>query len=304
MSRVAFALAVASALIHTASASTAQDARAPAFEVASVRLWAPGTPISQRITETRVDITNRPLRSVLLLAFGIREDRLFAPEWLESVRVNIQATVSEGATRQQVPDMLQRLLTERFGLVARREMRLLDAFELAVAPDGAKLREVEPLDEFDKYFPRHPGFTTAAAIQQADTVADTPNGPVRTVMGDMSRTSITARSMYTLKTNVERRTQTLEATRMTMAELAAVLANNLNQPVVDATALTGLYQFTLDLPLDATWIAVLRRNGSSLEPAAMTESESVRSLGLTLQKRRLPLEVVIVDRIERTPTPN
>jgi len=46
------------------------------------------------------------------------------------VRVDIQATMPTGATVAQVPEMLQRLLAERFGMVVHRETRQVDGYEL------------------------------------------------------------------------------------------------------------------------------------------------------------------------------
>jgi hypothetical protein len=51
------------------SNADAQGDPAPAFEVASVRLSAPGTVFSQRLTDTRLDLSKFPLRQVLWLAF-------------------------------------------------------------------------------------------------------------------------------------------------------------------------------------------------------------------------------------------
>ena len=49
---------------------------------------------------------------------------------MTDVRVDIQATMPPGATVAQVPEMLQRLLAERFGMVVHRETRQVDGYEL------------------------------------------------------------------------------------------------------------------------------------------------------------------------------
>ena len=94
-------------------------AQAPAFEVASVRLAPDPGATSQRMTDSRVDLTRISLRALLLLAFRAKAYELAGPDWLAQTRVSIQATLPAGATRQQIPEMLQRLLAERFGLVVR-----------------------------------------------------------------------------------------------------------------------------------------------------------------------------------------
>ena len=70
-------------------------------------------------------------------------------------------------------------------------------------------------------------------------------------------------------------------------------------PVVDATALTGLYDITLK------WEPDRRRSdaGDSMVGANM-DIALQEQLGLKLERRKVPIEVVVVDRIERTPTEN
>ena len=298
------AIIVTSGIIIAAAARP--QTQSAGFEVASVRLWTRDAPISQRITDGRLDFTNQTLRALLRFAFRVRDYEMFGPDWLSDVRVNIQATLPSGATRQQVPDMLQRVLIERFGIVARREVRTMEAYDLVVGKDGIRMREVEPVNDLDTFFPRDPGFTSPAAIALADTVADTPDGAVRTVMGNMGRTTVTARTRYTLRTNVERRTRTLEAKRMSMTELAAALADSMDKPVADKTGLSGLYEFKVDLPLDATTVAELFKFGLPLkgDPQGVSESRAAEALGLRLERSREPISVLVIDKINRAPTEN
>jgi uncharacterized protein (TIGR03435 family) len=301
-------------LALTAQAFAAQ---APAFEVASVRL-APGPGItSQRMTDSRVDLTLINLRALLLLAFRAKGYELVGPDWLAETRVSIQATLPAGATRRQVPEMLQRLLAERFHLVVHREPRPMEVYELVVGPGGHKMREVDPVDELDKTFSVSKAaeqfreqFGTAAAL---DSVQDTPDGPVRTVIGDdLGRTTLTSRTMYKLTLNMDRlgrRTQTLDATRITMTELAAVLMDVTGQPVLDKTGLRGMYQFGgVELPINAAVLKLAReaiaRAGGTFEAPYVSEAKAIEGLGLRLERRRSPIDVIVVDSIDRTPTAN
>ena len=136
--------------------SAAQSKPRLSFEVASVRVSSPDTGPRNlhRTTGTRVD---RITTLGALLREAFRQPSLYriaAPDWVDAVIVEIQATMPPGATIQQVPDMLQTLLEERFGLVSHREARPTDAYELVVAAGGMKMKEVEPLDELDKGSPR------------------------------------------------------------------------------------------------------------------------------------------------------
>jgi uncharacterized protein (TIGR03435 family) len=92
----------------------------------------------------------------------------------------------------------------------------------------------------------------------------------------------------------------LEATKITMGELAEILSRNLNMPVQDSTGLAGEFDLTLRWnPNDADVhdreeaMAILR-----LEMSAAI----VRQLGLTLKSRMLPVEFLVVDHAERPST--
>ena len=99
---------------------------------------------------------------------------------------------------------------------------------------------------------------------------------------------------------------------MAISELLPILWETVDAPVVDKTGLTGVYQFTLELPRSAMGERITResmqRQGSTPSVSAPTGGGSgikaLESLGLTLERRRVPLEVVVVDKISRTPTEN
>ena len=160
----AVVLSTAGFAICAAVAPFAQSQQAPVFEVASVRLIPDGAKsrLSRQLTDARVDITT-PLSWVLFTAFRAEyyEFQISAPGWLSDVWVDIHATMPAGATVAQAPEMLQRLLADRFGLVVHREVRQMDRYELLVGADGIKMREVEPADELQKEFP--PEFPREAA---------------------------------------------------------------------------------------------------------------------------------------------
>lgn len=293
-------------LVALLGALVAAQQSKPQFEVASVRLSsAPGSAGTQRITESRVDLQNISLKALVRMAFRVRDFELFAPDWLVEVRVNVQATLPAGSRRQQVPDMLQDLLANRFGLVARRETRSMQVHELVVGSGGSKMREVEPLNGLDKELQRDPRLTSASAVKLADTSIDTPDGQVRTVFGELGRTTATAATMYRLRLNVPQRTQTLDATRMTMAELAVVLTDSMGQPVIDKTGLVAGYQFTVELPVDARTVQTIRNQMPSFEYLpGVSESRAVEAIGLKLERRTAPIPVLVVDKVNRMPSEN
>ena len=292
--------------------SAAQSKPRLSFEVASVRVSSPDTGPRNlhRTTGTRVD---RITTLGALLREAFRQPsfyRIAAPDWVDAVIVEIQATMPPGATIQQVPDMLQTLLEERFGLVSHREARPTDAYELVIAAGGAKMKEVEPLDELDKEVHLDP----ISGLPQRQVYArDTPDGQVRVfqVPGGGS-TRMTSRTLYEQRT-IQNAGSILTATRMSMAELVSELETNVDKPIVDRTGLTGLYQFTLELPrgevvdrlLQTLRARVGRSTPGDAEPrSGISVFTSLESLGVRLERRRAPVDMIVVDAISRTPTAN
>jgi uncharacterized protein (TIGR03435 family) len=291
---------LASLLSVVCAAGLLAQSSAPGFEVASVRLAAiPG--LSQRVTDSRIDL-RMPLWSVLRMAFRAKEYQISGPPWLKEVRVDISATIPPNGTRSRVPEMLQQLLKERFDLATHTEVRSVEAYELRAAENQTKMRRVEAVNELDKVF--------LATPSPGDNVSDTPDGPQRMIpLPTGGYRIVTATSKYDVA--VQRGKQVIEAARMSMPELAGRLEVNLDFPVVDRTNLDGVYQFRIELPRDATAMNRLRRmgittrpDGDPIDPVGDLLSKSLRDLGLVLEKRRVSLDVVIIDKMERAPKEN
>lgn len=75
-----------------------------------------------------------------------------------------------------------------------------------------------------------------------------------------------------------------------MEWLAGMLSNQMGSPVVDATELRGKYDFVLSWALDDA--------GPTLLSALQSQ------LGLKLEEKKAPVEMLVVDRIEKVPTEN
>jgi uncharacterized protein (TIGR03435 family) len=276
MGRTVIALITAGLIIWGGVTSLAQSKPRLAFEVASVRAYP----------------MNGQLRN-LHRTTGSRVDRIRPMSML----------LPGGATVQQVPEMLQTLLEERFGLVTHREARPIDAYELVVAPGGIKMKEVEPLNELDKEVHLDP---LSGLPQREVSKRETPNGIVRDFQvpgGGFTR--MTSRSLFERRT-VRNEGSILTATRMTIAELLSELELTVDGPIVDRTGLGGLYQFSLRLPEDAALTRLLQRAGvRAQEPfGGPSTFKALEGIGLKLERGRFPVETIVVDRISRTPTEN
>jgi uncharacterized protein (TIGR03435 family) len=80
---------------------------------------------------------------------------------------------------------------------------------------------------------------------------------------------------------------------MTMADLAERLPGlaplYFDLPVVDSTDLTGTYDFKLD------WVGL-----GNVDQGGLTMFDAVdKQLGLKLEKKRLPMSIVVIDHVER-----
>jgi uncharacterized protein (TIGR03435 family) len=83
--------------------------------------------------------------------------------------------------------------------------------------------------------------------------------------------------------------------KTSMLTLAQNLSENLNQTVIDKTGLSGTFTFTLE------WAADLSQPDPDQRPSIFTAVQE--QLGLRLESEKGPVEVLIVDRVER-PTQN
>jgi uncharacterized protein (TIGR03435 family) len=104
--------------------------------------------------------------------------------------------------------------------------------------------------------------------------------------------------------------------KLTMAQFAATLERFMDRPVIDLTGLAPSYDFTLDFtPEDyrAMQIRSAIAAGVVLPPQAMKLLEensgdslfsAIAALGLKLDTRKAPIEVLVVDEILKTPTEN
>jgi uncharacterized protein (TIGR03435 family) len=92
----------------------------------------------------------------------------------------------------------------------------------------------------------------------------------------------------------------LKATRVSMDRLARFLSGpniRLGRPVVDKTGLDGVFDFTLEWTLDSE-----AEKSPDHPPSIFVALQE--QLGLKLEARKGPVEVLIVDHVEKVPTDN
>ena len=147
---------LASSLSSWRAAMAQAPAAKPQFEVATIKPAAPLNPamvasgklhVGMNVDAARVDIGFLSLNDLILLAYKVKQHQLIAPDWAKNQRFDILAKMPEGATKEQVPEMLQGLLAERFGLTFHKEMKEQSVYGLVVGKGGPKLKESSTEEE-------------------------------------------------------------------------------------------------------------------------------------------------------------
>jgi uncharacterized protein (TIGR03435 family) len=262
----------------------------PRFEVASIKPTAPQANGQHGITmhggpgtsdPTRMAWTNVSVTLILKVAANAYLYQIIRPAWLDSQLYDISANIPPGATKEQFHQMLLNLLAERFNLVLHRESREYQGFELVAGKNGAKLRESAPVLSGD-----------------ADAVpADTAGPPKTDAKGfpQMDRPGVAV----TMKMEPGARVPSvfLAAREQALGELVHMLGEQLGRPVVDKTGLTGKYDYTLEFPAQESLDAA-DDSGPGIRTAVQEQ------LGLKLEPKKVPLEMLIVDHADKAPSGN
>ena len=301
---------ISAGLVLAAGAAMGQTAT---FEVASVKPAAPldrsqilsgQMHVGMKIDAARVDIGSMSLADLIRVAYRVKPYQISGPDWMASERFDVLAKLPEGASSGQVPEMLQALLAERFKLTVHRESKEHAVYALVVGKSGPKLKESAP---------------------DADAPAETndANPQVRVSgRGENTQVSISGGQIGTAHMSMgPGGTMHLESPKMNMAAFADTLSRFFDRPVVDLTELKGTYQVALDLSMEdlrnaARSFGVMApgvgggRGGArspadaASDPAGLSIFAAVQQLGLKLDPRKTPLDLIVIDHLEKTPTEN
>jgi uncharacterized protein (TIGR03435 family) len=272
----------------------------PAFEAASVKPTSPYTTTGRLTGGPGTDspgqfiATNVTLGLLLLKAYDLKSYQLIGPSLIDRNKYDIFAKIPSGATTANINLMLQKLLAERFGMTVHRERRSLSLYELVVAKGGPKLRErSKALDE-----------------APAGTVAPSPAKNLRVGKEGIPVPLPSARVMMSFP---EKGVQRVTARGQTLAELIRLLEREIGRPVVDGTGLAGTYDFDLSYAMRPASGAAPTSSAGSSEPSVQTTVNDpapalfdalVEQLGLRIASKKGSVEVLVVDKVNKTPTGN
>jgi uncharacterized protein (TIGR03435 family) len=310
--------AVCAGLVLTASSLVGQTtAAALAFDVASIKPSEPITPAmvqagrihaGMRIDGSRVDIGNFTLLQLITKAYDVKTYQVQGPSWMTPAaqRFDIVANLPAGATKEQVPQMLQALLAERFKLVIHRDTKEHNVYALVVAKGGAKITQTqEPAPSGDGAAP-NPAITGSSSVT------------INQSKGGASEVSDGAGLRQKMIPSADGKSVRFEISKASMALLAEGLSPLVDRPIVDMTELKGDYDVTFEVSMQELMNAA-RAAGADVPPGAPGASASpaeaasdpggsiftaIQSLGLKLEPRKAPLLMIVVDQAEKMPTDN
>jgi len=259
--RKAFAIAGFGALLCV-HAYGQEAAAAPSFEVASVKVSTPEERYSDKDSVGRFTLIACPLGPLIAKAYGVANDKVVGPAWLDTDGFDIVAKYPPDTSGEDFWLMMRNLLVERFKLAVHREQNPAPVYALVVDKKGPKLKA---------------------------SPADSPVKDTCSVQGRKLTCLNQNSTMDLLARNLRR------WLRMDWLDL----------PMVDQTGLKGGYDFSL------TWTMTNRSPDAggmaaeAVEPGGVDLFDAIRDqLGLKVEKRKLTIDRIVIDHIEKVPTAN
>lgn len=283
---VAVGLAVLLGLALPAGAGAqllrAPEGTAPSFEVATVRpSRSDGGFVNYQLSTARFHAENATVAELIKFAYNVKTDDQLPkdPGWIRTEKFDIDAKADDAevaAMGKLLPEekferfrlMMQSLLADRFKLKVSTQMKEIPVYALVVAKDGPHLTEAKVSPE--------------ETMHHMPTLAGGSKGELKAGMVSMT--------MFTWWLSGR--------------------ADTGNRVVIDATGLKGSYDFTLNWTPDSGPAAEGAGGGQGQAGAPAVESAGPgfitaleEQLGLKLESRKAPVEVLLIDQVER-PSPN
>jgi bla regulator protein blaR1 len=261
-------------LLHT-PATQAQSQRI-SFEVASIKPTQ-GDPRGMRFGFSpggRFTGNNISVKFLIQEAYHVKEAQISGkPSWVDSEHYDIEAKIEDSVAqamqklspdqrREQMMQLFQSLLSDRFKLTSHHDKKDLPVLALLVAKDGPKLQET--------------------ALTPAELAPPSPKGPLIRLMG---------------------RGQ-LSMTAVDLDLFADALSREIRGVVLNQTGLTAKYDFKLQWTPDEGPGPPFSTTGIEPAPPPDSNGPSIfaalqEQLGLKLEAQKQPLDVIVIDHIEK-----
>ncbi len=216
---------------------------------------SPVRPLGVHVDKAQASFSGMSLSALISYAYAVKLAQISGPGWLATERFDIVAKLPEGEDTGRVPEMMQALLADRFGLQLRRESREFPVYALVAFKSGMKLPPKpdgwEPKDHNDQL--ALPTLTLTLMLEQV-----------------------------------------------------------VDLPVLDQTGLTGQYLFPARLIQQAMMAGATAQRVAppsagapdAAEPANTDVAALLLPLGMRLEKKRVRMPVLVVEKIRQTPAGN
>jgi len=267
---------VCAIVVAVAAASlAAQSPERPSFDAASIKpSGAASGGRSIGAVGDRVVGTNVALRQIVQYAYRRADGGPFlvsqimgAPRWAETDPFDVQAKAGGAVTDRRLRLMAQTLLEDRFQLRVHREMRELAVYDLVPGKGAIRMKR-----SADQTPPETDG---GSPVMDPGTL---PRGRYRMIAKPSPSGSVTL---------------ALAGSAITMPTFLGILQQYLDRPLIDSTGAAGLYDVQLEFGLGQPQSVAPDDAGASIFTAIQDQ------LGLKLDAVRRPVEVLVVDRVER-----
>ena len=244
-----------------------------AFEVVSIKPGPSGTmrelardgKLAANIDDAQATWHSIDLLSLVVTAFRLPREQILAPDWLADSRFEVTGKLPAGTSKNQVPEMLQAMLADRFRMMVHHEQKVRSAYLLVAGKGQPKLK------------------------------------PAAAVDSDRRGCSFESGGLWICRAVTM---EGLARQLSTLAEIGAVRTGGASEiwpdrPVVDQTGIKGAFDFTMAFGPNVGGSGTRSGDGR-----AVTVYEALKALGLNFQSSQHPFDFVVVDHIERTPTEN
>jgi len=260
----------------------------PQFEVVSIKpaLSLPqGANLGLNGDVSQVRMPWVSLKDLALRAFRVKRYQIFGPTWLGEDHFEIVAKIPDGFNQQNVPEMLQGMLQDRFEMKSHWEKKEIPVYTLGLSKPVPNLKEVAA-PETQLSLPN-------ANIARGSTIIDFGGGSTLSFSDNM-----------------------VDAKKVTLDDFVQFFSNFLDRPVINSTGLKGHYDFKWSLsPGDFQTVfiwAVIAGGGAVPSQAVPTgDASSLDSLanalkdaGLKLERAKAPIDALVIDSVLKKPTDN
>ena len=243
------------------------QAALPTFDVVSVKpVDQPWLQVRPARSGGRITWTT-DLGYLIGYAWRMQPFRISGPVPGSSSIYRVDVSTDPGASEEQVRLMFRSLLADRFHMASHLVQKESDGYLLTVGKTGMKLKEAKPGDPPPALPETFRGGKSSVSDFEGVIAATIPEGGVINIIGR----------------------------RVTMFQLSESLQRVMQTAVWDETGLPGTYYFQL---------RYAREDNPTVTDLPTLAEVLQRDMGLKLEKHKGPIEMLVVDSIDKTPTGN